>query len=233
MNKDKIIKLTSALIIAGGLMVACGPSDDSIEANDVNQGSALTTETTQPANDFAGTETGDAFGNSATNDLTADTDAGLLTDEETGADIAGTATDTNLTDANLNATADVATQSGEPVMIVINEDDNALVIEEVAGADNVAQVGAQNPEVTLMVGERYEIVFEGEGGVALQGKDDNILLASNEESGSLEANADIDFVESNNSMTFTVTEELAEQLAAYTVTSNPELSGSIRVDGVS
>lgn len=104
---------------------------------------------------------------------------------------------------------------------------------EVVSADdaNEAAVGEENPTLTLSEGMRY--TFENDGGDdhPLEFRNDaGEVLLSQAEDGQFAEDGDVDYDEENDTVAFTVTQELGAELATYNCTIHEPMTGGIEVE---
>ncbi len=134
-----------------------------------------------------------------------------------------------------NIGANAGSGSSADVTITINNvGTSAWEVTSAEGADGVAGNG-DNPALTLEVGKRYRV--DNEGGrnahpFALEtGTDGDYLLNQEADSeGSLEDNSDINYEEDDEGITFTYTQTLADQVAAYQCTFHSSMEGTVQTD---
>lgn len=125
-------------------------------------------------------------------------------------------------------------QTDKPVDATITIDNvgsTAYVLTDTEGA-SVAEVGVENAAWTLQVGQRYRVVNNGElrfHPLELR-SDTGVLLAQGDLEGTLEGDAEINFVSDDEGVTFTLTPELAELLTTYRCTYHSAMTGPIVVD---
>jgi hypothetical protein len=126
--------------------------------------------------------------------------------------------------------------TADVTITVTNVGTSAWEVTDVQGANDVAETGTNNPTLTLEVGTRYRI--DNNGGVgahpfALETdtNGDYLLRQESGQSGSLEGNADINYVEDGDGITFTYTQTLADQVAAYQCTAHGQMEGSVGDSG--
>ena len=147
----------------------------------------------------------------------------------TGGAAAGGATGGAATGSTTGGAA--AGQTGDQVTVNLsNEGNTAWIVTSVDGGDGVAETDTQNPALSLSTGQRY--VFETSGGESpldFRSGDGTFLLAQGQPEGTLEGNSDVNFTDEGSSVAFTLTPELAEQLASYSSTLYPAMSGEIEV----
>ena len=111
----------------------------------------------------------------------------------------------------------------EVITLTFSAADNDDYTFEGATGEVGASVGAKDPALTLAVGQRYRIdnqasaahPFELLDGEAEFGSDIVLLSQREEEGGSFEDDADVAFEADDSGMTFTLTQELADELSAY------------------
>jgi hypothetical protein len=115
---------------------------------------------------------------------------------------------------------------------VNNQGTAAWEVTGVRGESGVASTGMDNPSFSLTVGHRYRI--DNDAGIgahpfALEtGTDGDYLLRQEpDKSGSLEDDPDVRYVEDDNGITFTYTQALADQVAAYQCTFHGSMEGSV------
>jgi plastocyanin len=98
---------------------------------------------------------------------------------------------------------------------------------EVDGASGVAGSG-ENPTLTLTVGTRYRFVNNGGSAhpLGFQNAGGDYLLNQNG-SGSLEDDADINYEEDGDGVTFTYTQALADAVATYRCTVHAAMEGNV------
>ncbi|CAN5883959.1 hypothetical protein BH24DEI2_BH24DEI2_24540 [soil metagenome] len=105
----------------------------------------------------------------------------------------------------------------------------AVQVAEGVEAADVAELDVRNPTLTLTPGLRYR--FDNNGGAAhpldFRKKNARFLLAQGNVPGSLEDDEAVDFVDDAEGVTFTLTPELAEDLALYYCTVHPDMVGDI------
>ncbi len=138
------------------------------------------------------------------------------------------------------AQEDAAVPEGVDVVVTLNNVESvAWVVTDVQTADgielaaDVAELDVRNPVLTLTPGLRYR--FDNNGGAAhpldFRKANARFLLAQGNPPGSLEDDDAVDFVDDAEGVTFTLTPELAEDLALYTCTVHPDMVGDIVIAG--
>ncbi|MFT4947643.1 MAG: hypothetical protein ACI8TL_001891 [Natronomonas sp.] len=125
-----------------------------------------------------------------------------------------------------------AAQSGEfdEVTATLNNvGTSAWEVTTIDGDDELAETGVENPELTLEVGARYTFQNDGWGAhpLAFRGSDGEVLL-SQDGNGSFEGGSETDWVDEGASVSFAVTDELADELDNYICTVHGSMEGSIR-----
>ncbi|WP_251921361.1 hypothetical protein [Salinibacter ruber] len=122
------------------------------------------------------------------------------------------------------------------VTITVNNVANsAWEVTGVSGASGVAGSG-DNPSLTLETGKRYRIDNNGMRSAhpfAVEtGTDGDYLLRQESgQSGSLEDDADVNYKEDDEGVTFTYTQTLADQASAYQCTFHTSMEGNVQTDG--
>ncbi|MFC7074051.1 PGF-CTERM sorting domain-containing protein [Halovenus rubra] len=104
----------------------------------------------------------------------------------------------------------------------------AWEITGVEGDETVGAVGTENPELTLREGVRYTFVNNGGSSHPLVFRDsEGDALLSQSEDGSFEGRSETDWVDDGGTVSFTLTNELAAELASYACTVHGSMAGSI------
>ncbi len=131
---------------------------------------------------------------------------------------------------------DMTDDAGDAVMADVtitlqNVGSSAWQVTAVEGIDaaNVAMLDTDNPAISLEEGTRYRFINEGGSSHPLEFRDaaGDPLLVQFDESGSLEDNAMINYQEDSEGVTFTLTAELNDALAAYFCAIHSSMNGSI------
>ena len=151
--------------------------------------------------------------------------------------------DAPVTRPNLGVNNGVVHQIGGLLMPPMNQADVTITVEnvgtsayevtDVSGASGVASTGTENPSFSLTVGTRYRI--DNDGGIdshpfAFQNSNDEYLLRQeSDQSGSLEGNADINYQEDDEGVTFTYTQEFADAVNNYRCTVHGTMEGSVQM----
>ncbi len=97
-------------------------------------------------------------------------------------------------------------------------------------SEDIAEQGADNPELTLAVGTRYTFDVSGVNSSVhpfdFRAGDDTILLSQSGE-GELEGDEAIGFEASDEAVSFTLTPDLADRLARYRCTVHASMVGDV------
>jgi hypothetical protein len=112
----------------------------------------------------------------------------------------------------------------------INDGSQDWILENVEGATGVGTVGAKDTPLTLSINTRYTLVNNGGGGHPFQLLDSNIILLSELDEGSFENDPTVKFVDGDNSISFTLTQALADVLDSYNCAFHIAMSGPITVE---
>jgi len=134
------------------------------------------------------------------------------TDDDSGTETEGD-TESSLSGATL-VIDDVGTQAWE-------------VLEDETGS--VAPTGEENPTMTFEVGQRYAVENRrwSSHPLALRASDDAPLLSQSAD-GEFEGDADVDWVDDEETLAFTVTEDLAAELDYYICTVHASMEGDAK-----
>ncbi|MCH7410373.1 hypothetical protein MM239_13275 [Belliella sp. DSM 111904] len=105
----------------------------------------------------------------------------------------------------------------------------AYVFSAIQGEGAQANLNVENTALTLKIGSRYKI--KNEAGRAhpflIMGIANTTLLAQNDVVGSFEDNPSVNFVATDSTMLFTLTPELATQIAPYMCGRHAAMTGNI------
>ena len=115
---------------------------------------------------------------------------------------------------------------------VNNQGTAAWEVTDVRGESGVASTGTDNPSFSLTVGHRYRIDNNAGLGAhpfALEtGTDGDYLLRQEpDKSGRFEDTPDVRYVEDDEGITFTFTQALADEVAAYQCTFHGSMEGGV------
>jgi len=166
---------------------------------------------------------GDASDDGETTDDTPD-------DGETTAETTDEETTVEMTDEGTTAeTTDGGTEPDATVTMTLdNVGFRAWEIAATSDAD-VGPTGEENPTLTLSVGTRYEIENGGWSShpLAFRAADGSPLL-SQSASGAYEDDAAVDWVDDDETLAFTVTEELAAEFGYYICAVHSTMRGDLQ-----
>ncbi len=119
------------------------------------------------------------------------------------------------------------------VIMLENVGNEAWVVTGIAGDQNVASLGEENPTLRLQVGNRYRIenLAATQHPLELRDAEGNVLFAQGG-TGTFVDDPDVAYVEDASGVSFTLSEGLAEQLASYHCAVHPDMTGEIEVIGL-
>ena len=115
----------------------------------------------------------------------------------------------------------------EVTLTFINDQAQDWILESVTGASDVGTIGAKDTALTLSINTRYTIVNKGGAGHPFQLLNSNIILLSELGGGSFENDPEVNFEDSNDSISFTLTQALADVLDSYNCAFHSAMSGDI------
>jgi len=118
-----------------------------------------------------------------------------------------------------------ASADSEIGIVLDNVGANAYVLED--ADEDVGPEGEENPTLTLTVGSRYRVENRGWDAHPLAFRDGDDELLNQDGPGSFEDDDDVDWVDDGDELSFTLTEELADELDNYVCTIHPSMEGSI------
>ncbi|WP_367127331.1 fasciclin domain-containing protein [Mongoliibacter sp.] len=106
---------------------------------------------------------------------------------------------------------------------------SAYVITSIDGDGASAELDTENTAITLQSGLRYTFVNNGGSAHPLDFRDSdgNILLAQGDQDGSFEDDSNVAFEVDGDNVSFTVTEDFANELAVYRCTAHASMEGEI------
>lgn len=129
-------------------------------------------------------------------------------------------------------------QTVDTTLTLDNQGASAWEVVDIEGERATAPLGEPNPTIELESGVRYEIENGGWSGhplVLLDGNDTPLLTQSG--TGTFEDDPAVDWVDTNETVAFTVTEELAAEIRNYRCGIHSSMEGAIEVttadDGLS
>lgn len=125
------------------------------------------------------------------------------------------------------------TQEIDATIVINNVGASAWIIEEVNGDGVSTQIDVENAQITLIEGGRYQIVNLGAANHPFELRDaEGTALIAEAGNGSLQnytpANVVVDRDE--DTITFTLTGNLAENVSTYNCQPHPDMIGDILVD---
>ena len=218
-QKPKPRLVIAAFVLIIGTLVGCGPevanesiTDDSgsVTAGDIEPGAGG-----QPVQ-----EGNDLDDDSLMKDETPNENRGTSADSDV-------ASGANAADTNVSMTAD-----GNEAWVITNVEGTVGLENAQEGTDEDSMTDAPNPAVTLTVGQRYRFNNALYDVHVLQFRDGegNVLLGQGqgEAQGSFAGDAEVDPVISDNALTFTLTESLAQEIADYHAQGNQAMTGEVR-----
>jgi len=153
-------------------------------------------------------------------------------DGDTDTEMSGTDTESGMgeTDSGMSETdsgmGETDSEMGETVELTLSNV-GVSAWEVTAGADAVSATG-ENPTLSFDVGTRYVVQNDGWSThpLAFRTADDSPLLSQSAD-GSYEGDGAVNWVDDENSVEFTVTEELATDLDYYICTIHSSMEGSV------
>jgi hypothetical protein len=113
------------------------------------------------------------------------------------------------------------------VTISLNSQDTQDWLLEDAQEANVGTIGAKDPTLTLSVGTRYTIINKAGITHPFQLLDGTTILLSENGGGDFEDDATVNFEKKSGSISFTLSQELANVLDAYNCAYHPAMAGKI------
>lgn len=131
----------------------------------------------------------------------------------------------------LGTSVSASNHEADITVTIDNVGSSAWEVTAVDGDENVASTGEENPTLTLTEGTRYLFENEGSGAHPLafrDSEDDELLTQSGD--GALEDDDSIDWADDDETVSFTVTEELVDRLDNYVCTAHPSMVGDIETE---
>lgn len=137
---------------------------------------------------------------------------------------------------NIGSNAGTGSTAADVTITINNIGASAWEVIGVEGANqgDISDGASENPALTLTVGTRYR--FNNNGGrgnhpLGFQDANSDYLLRQESgETGSLEGDSDINYVEDDNGVTFTYTQAMADEVATYICTFHPSMEGDIQTN---
>ena len=121
-----------------------------------------------------------------------------------------------------------ASQEGDVTINLSNESNTAWIVTSVDGGNNVAETDTQNPTLNFDDGSALRL-RDIRRSHRLSRREWQLPPRAGQPQGTLEDNSEVNFTDEGGSVMFTLTPELAEQLATYSSTVYPAMSGSVEV----
>lgn len=113
-----------------------------------------------------------------------------------------------------------------------NSGAQAYLVTNIDGEGAFAELDSANPELILTVGGRYTFI-NGAGASShpldFRNEDGDKLIGQSNNSGLFDSNDEVNLVRDGDSISFTLTEELADELADYICAFHPGMNGAITV----
>ncbi len=104
-------------------------------------------------------------------------------------------------------------------------------LTEITGDGVTAPTGEENPTIKLQKGRRYRVKNNGWDAHPLALRDDDgTELLTQDGSGTFEAEDNVEWVDEDDAIEFTLTESLAEELSTYVCTIHSSMEGTIGTD---
>ena len=216
-SASPLATLLIILLLSLGMLVSCGPVNQNDSAAD-GETATVDGDVEEGASGEPVLEANDSDNDSMMRDATQNENRGTSADS----DIASGA---NAADVNVSMTAD-----GNEAWIVTNVEGTVGLENPQEGIDDDAETDTPNPTLTLSVGQRYRFnnplfdvhvlqFSDGEG---------NVLLGQGGTQGSFAENEEVSPVISDNAVTFTLSEGLAQEIADYRSQEYEAMTGEIR-----
>ena len=206
------------VLLLSGILASCGPVNQNESAVD-GETATVDGDVEEGASGEPVFEANDSDNDSMMRDATQNENRGTSADS----DIASGA---NAADVNVSMTAD-----GNEAWIITNVEGAVGLESPQEGIDDDAETDTPNPTLTLSVGERYRFNNPLYDVHVLQFRNGSgdVLLGQGETQGSFAENEEVNAVVSDNAVTFTVTEALAQELADYRSREYDAMTGEIQV----
>lgn len=115
-------------------------------------------------------------------------------------------------------------------VILENNGAQSYTVASIDGDGISAETGSANPTITLTVGGRYTFVNQAGASshpLDFRNGDRQKLFGQSNPAGQLDNDTDVDVVENGDSITFTLTESLAEALTQYICSFHPGMNGNL------
>ena len=105
----------------------------------------------------------------------------------------------------------------------------AFVFTAVTGSGIITNLNVENAPLQLKIGNRYQFINNAGAGHPFQilGNGNTILLSQNDVEGTFEKDVQVNYQVEGMNITFTLTQNLANQIAPYICGNHSSMSGSI------
>ena len=210
------------LLLTLGALASCGPVNQNDSATD-GETATVDGDVEEGASGEPVLEANDSDNDSEMRDATQNENRGTTAES----DIASGANDA---DVNVSMTAD-----GNEAWIVTNVEGTVGLENAQECIDEDSDTDTPNPTMTLTVGQRYRFnnpLFDVHVLQFRSGSGD-VLLGQGETPGSFAEDEEVDAVISDNTVTFTLTNSLAQEIADYHAQGNQAMTGEIRTSSAS
>lgn len=120
----------------------------------------------------------------------------------------------------------------EATITLDNNGANSYSVLSVDGNGVETETGTENPDIRLSVGGRYTFINRGGASshpLDFRNSDRNKLLGQSNNSGLFDDDSSVNVQTEGDAITFTLTEELANQIADYICSFHPGMNGSVIV----
>lgn len=121
----------------------------------------------------------------------------------------------------------------ESTISYINSGAQAYLVTNIEGEGANAELDTANPQLSLTVGGRYTFVNNAGASshpLDFRNADGDKLIGQSNKSGLFDSNDEVNPVRNGDSISFTLTEELADELAEYICAFHPGMNGSIAIN---
>lgn len=259
-----------AVLLTGGMLVACGPGDETADDGVAGGGGVVEDPLTAEGDDAFGADAGETdfagedneaedaefaeegddvdvavaeegeaddaeFAEETEAETTIEDPFASVEGEETEETAEGEETEeAEMAEAEGEEVAGggAAAPAGEPVVITFTQAAEGVAVENVRGGDDsqeIASTDETNPDLNLTTGQRYEFEYDGEGDFVIYNSDNEPILSSAGTDSAFAQDAEVDAQAENGKLSFTLTEELGQELDHYAVGPD-EQGGRINVE---
>ncbi|MCC5939997.1 MAG: hypothetical protein JJU37_00500 [Balneolaceae bacterium] len=134
--------------------------------------------------------------------------------------------------------SDANSDDPEPEIVIegsITMDNNGAseyVVTAITGDGAEASINSPNPEITLVIGGRYTFINNSGASshpLDFRNEDRTKLLGQSRSSGFFDDDPDAEIIFEEDTITFTLTEQLASELFDYVCSFHPGMNGSVSV----